>query len=326
MQRPGLRFARSVFVRCDSSCLLVPDPNSRKRDLASIFSSLGVNTPLANGVGHTIDRKHVSCDAIVNVMSFGVTDDVVERRLHNGLELLVDHGFLPEVSLTVLHPLEVGSCDAAGVGQNVRNHEYALLGQHVVGSGGRRAVRPFGEDAALHAIDVAARDDVFGCGWNQNLAIGDEQIGGVGSFRAGESVDGPVLLAELQQRLNVNAVLVKEASADFGYADDFVSGVVHELGGIGADIAESLNDHSGAVTVDIELAASFVADDHHAAAGGFAASAGAANVDGLSGYHGGDGLAHVHGVGVHHPGHDLFIGVDVGGGNVFLGADGFDKL
>src|SRR5215472_4246732 len=43
-----------------------------------IFSSLGVNTALANGVRHTINRKHVSCDAIVNVMSFGVTDDVVE--------------------------------------------------------------------------------------------------------------------------------------------------------------------------------------------------------------------------------------------------------
>ena len=74
------------------------------------------------------------------------------------------------------------------------------------------------------------------------------------------------------------------------------------------------------------LLAGFVADDHHAAAGGFAASARTANVDGLSGHARRYRLAHVHGVGVHHPRHDLFVGIDVGGGNVFFRADEFDQL
>ena len=33
--------------------------------------------------------------------------------------MIVDHRFFPEVALAILHPLEVGSGDAAGVGQDV---------------------------------------------------------------------------------------------------------------------------------------------------------------------------------------------------------------
>ena len=54
--------------------------------------------------------------------------------------------------------------------------------------------------------------------------------------------------------------------------------------------------------------------------------AGSADVDGLAGHARGHRLAHVHGVGVHHPGHDLFVGVDVGRGNVFFRADEFDQF
>ena len=68
------------------------------------------------------------------------------------------------------------------------------------------------------------------------------------------------------------------------------------------------------------------ADDHHAAAGGFAASARSAHVQRLAGDNSRNGLPHVHGVGVHHPRHGLFVGVDVGRGNVFLGADELDEL
>src|SRR5712664_2041166 len=37
-------------------------------------------------------------------------------------------------------------------------------------------------------------------------------------------------------------------------------------------------------------------------------------------------VSHVHGICVHHPGHDLFVGIDVGSRNVFLGADEFDQF
>src|ERR1039458_9196820 len=53
---------------------------------------------------------------------------------------------------------------------------------------------------------------------------------------------------------------------------------------------------------------------------------GAADVDGLSGDARRHGLPHVHGVCVHHPGHDLFVGIDIRRGNVFFGSDEFDQF
>src|SRR5205085_3009227 len=107
-----------------------------------------------------------------------------------------------------------------------------------------------------------------------------------------------------------DSIFVVETTADFGDADDLVSGFMHELGGIGTDVAESLHDYAGGFTGDVELFAGLVANNHHAASGGFATAAGSADVDGLACHDSGNRLAHVHGVGVHHPGHDLFVGVD----------------
>ena len=51
------------------------------------------------------------------------------------------------------------------------------------------------------------------------------------------------------------------------------------------------------------------------------AALGAAQADRLAGDDARDGVAGVHGVGVHHPGHDLGVGVDVRRRDVLLGAD-----
>ena len=76
----------------------------------------------------------------------------------------------------------------------------------------------------------------------------------------------------------------------------------------------------------VELLDRFVADDHHAAAGGLAAPARSAHIQRLAGHDGRHRLAHVHGVGVHHPRHGLLVGVDVGRGHVFLRTDELDQL
>src|SRR5208283_3886395 len=259
-------------------------------------------------------------------MSFGVADDVFERRLHDGVQLLVHHRLFPEVALAVLHPLKIRSGHAARVGQNVGDDEDAFIGEDVVGGGGCRAVRAFGQNAALDAISVAAGDDILGGGRIEKKKVLDEQVGGLALFRAGESVDGAVFLAEVDERLQTDAVLVVQAAAHFPDADDLVTCLIHQQGGIGAHVAEALHDDARALARQAQLLAGLIAHHHHAAAGGFATSAGAADVDGLSGDDGGDRLPHVHGVGVHHPRHDLFVGVDVGGGDVFFRADEFDQL
>ena len=120
---------------------------------------------------------------------------------------------------------------------------------------------------------------------------------------------------------------VVQTAADFGDADDLVAGFVHQLGGIGTDVAEALHDDARSLVGEMfELFAGLIANDHHAASGRFAAAARAADVDRLAGDDRGHGLAHVHGVGVHHPRHDLLVGVDVGRGNVFLRTDELDEF
>src|SRR5581483_1101030 len=206
--------------------------------IANIDSSCSsVDTTLANSVRHPVDGQHVSGDTIVHVVSLGVAHHVVEGRLHDAFQLLVDDGFFPEVALAVLHPFEIRSGDAAGIGQDVGNHEYALVGEHVVCGRRGGAVGAFGEDAALHAVDVAAGDDILGCGRNQDLTLGGEQFSSIALLRAGKSVHGAVLLLEVDQSRHIHAGLVVQASAHFGDADDFIAGLVHELRRIGADIA-----------------------------------------------------------------------------------------
>ncbi len=76
----------------------------------------------------------------------------------------------------------------------------------------------------------------------------------------------------------------------------------------------------------MQVAEGFIAHDADAASGSLAPSSGSADIERLAGDYAGDGLPHVHGVGVHDPGHDLFVGIHVGGGNVFFGANELDQL
>src|ERR1700722_3293403 len=98
-----------------------------------IKNSLSVDSPLANGVGDSVDSQHIGRDTIVHTVGLSITDDVAEGGNHNLLQLLVDHGLFPEIALAVLHPFEVGSCNAPGVGQNVLDHKHSLLGQGIIG-------------------------------------------------------------------------------------------------------------------------------------------------------------------------------------------------
>src|SRR5207247_3525632 len=52
----------------------------------------------------------------------------------------------------------------------------------------------------------------------------------------------------------------------------------------------------------------------------------AAHNEGLARDHARYALALGHGVGVHHPGHDLLVGAEIGGGDVEVGADHEDDL
>ena len=177
----------------------------------------------------------------------------------------------------------------------------------------------------LSCAGVAAGDDVLGGGGDEDVALLDEDGVLVEGLGAGELVDAAGAGLVLEELGDVEAVGVEERAIVLADADDLVALVPEELGGVGADVAEALDDDRGFGGDHVEVLEGLVGDDGDAAAGGLATAAGAAERDGLAGDDRGHGLAHVHGVGVHDPGHGLLVGAHVGRGNVFFRADEFDE-
>src|SRR5208337_2942661 len=215
--------------------------------------------------------------AVVHVVSFRIADNIVEALGQNAVQLFVDDRFLPEIALTVLNPLEVRSRHAAGVGQDVRDDEDALVGEHLVGDRGSGSIGAFTDDTRLNALGIAAGDHVFGRRGDQDFALRREhfdRIVGLGPFKP---QDRAVALAILDQRANVNAIGVEEAPIVFGDANDLVALVLHELGRIGSDIPEALNNHPASVAPHVQVLEGLIADHADAAARGLATASRSAN-------------------------------------------------
>jgi len=66
----------------------------------------------------------------------------------------VDQRLVPKEALTILDPLEIGDGDAAGIGQDIGDHEDLLVGENFVGQHGGRTVGAFAENFAAHAMRV----------------------------------------------------------------------------------------------------------------------------------------------------------------------------
>src|SRR5262249_42501959 len=161
-------------------------------------------------------------DAIVDVVGFREVDNVFKGLAQDEFKLLVDGRLLPEVSLAVLDPLEVGGGDAAGVGQDVRDDEDALVGEDLVRGGGGGAGGAFADDFGLDAGGVLAGDDVLSGGGDQDVAIGEQEFLGVGGFGLGEAGDGLVAVTILEQIVDIDAARIVEPAIVLGDAGDFV--------------------------------------------------------------------------------------------------------
>ncbi len=287
---------------------------------------LCVDAALFRGVGYAVDGEHVGGDAVVDAVSLGVGDDIIEAFGHDVVETLVDFGLGPEVAHAVLNPFEVAGGDAAGVGEDVGDDEDSLVGEDFVGHSCCWTVGAFAEDLAANAVGVFAGDDVLGGCGDENVALVGEELVLVGGFGFAEAGDGPGLSAMFDEGGDIDAVGVVEAAVVLGDSDDGVTLFGEEFRGVRADVAKALNDDAATVDGHAEMLHGFIADDRDAATGRFFSPAGAAEVDGLAGDDGVDGLAHVHGVGVHDPSHGLLVGAHIGRGNILFRADELDEF
>src|SRR5947207_13388289 len=104
-------------------------------------------------------------------MLCSVRDDVVETGDHNLFELLINLRFSPEISLPILHPLEVGHRDTAGVCQYVGDYEDSLFGEDRIGDEGGWAVCALAEDFGFDTVGVGRGDHIFARRWKQNVTV-----------------------------------------------------------------------------------------------------------------------------------------------------------
>ena len=116
-----------------------------------------------------------------------------------------------------------------------------------------------------------------------------------------------------------------------GFAVDGAAVVLHrhhagaclgkQLAGHAPHIAKTLHRHPRGADVHANALGRLGAHGEHPTAGGFAPAQRAAQVHRFAGDHAGGGGAFVHRIGVHHPGHDLFVGVHIGRRDVLGRAD-----
>ena len=109
-------------------------------------------------------------------------------------------------------------------------------------------------------------------------------------------------------------------------ADDLVSGLGHQARGHAAHVAEPLNHHTRIAGTHVEVAQRFIGDNQAASPGSLRPSLRAAQIQRFSGHYGRHGVALVHGIGIHDPGHGLLVRAHVGRRHVALRSDEFQNL
>ena len=88
-----------------------------------------------------------------------------------------------------------------------------------------------------------------------------------------------------------------------------------------AHVAKTLYGNAGALDLKTDVLRGLTAYRVHPAPSGFTPAQRAAQINGFACHHACGGRASIHGVGVHHPRHDLLVGVHIRRGNVFVWPD-----
>src|ERR1700689_1461612 len=97
-------------------------------DKAASPSLSGIQTTGLQGRSDAIDRQHVGRKPVVYLVLFREAHYVSKTVHHDLFQPPVHQLLVPEIPLPVLHPFEIGHCDTARVGENVRDDEDLLVG------------------------------------------------------------------------------------------------------------------------------------------------------------------------------------------------------
>src|SRR4029079_9846054 len=138
----------------------------------------------------------------------GELQHVVEAPRHDVVEPFVDGGFGPEIAAAILYPFEIGHRYAAGVGEDVRDDEDALLLEDRVRTGRGRTVRALANDLRAHLPGVTARDDVLERRRGGHVHVERKQISIRERLAPREALERANRANVLDRRFDVDAVRV----------------------------------------------------------------------------------------------------------------------
>src|SRR5436189_6071111 len=124
-------------------------------------TTLRIDAARRGGLRNPLNGEAVGAEPHRNVAVLVDGPGLVERARDDVVQLRVHLGLLPEVLLEALHPFEVGDHDAAGVGEDVRKDDDALVLEDLVRARRDRAVRPLDDDLRLHLVGVLRRDHLL---------------------------------------------------------------------------------------------------------------------------------------------------------------------
>jgi hypothetical protein len=96
---------------------------------------------------------------------------------------------------------------------------------------------------------------------------------------------------------------------------------MHERSSHRPHIAKPLYHNARPLYRHLLQGASFLHTVHHPSTGSLPPPQGPTDDDGLAGDHARHGIANLHAVSIHDPGHGLFVGIDIRGEDVNLWAD-----
>src|SRR5918999_2326976 len=148
----------------------------------------------------------------------------------------------PEETAQVLHPLEVRDGDAAGVREDVRQHDDAALLEDAVRLDRCRTVRAFRDQLRLDTAGVLGGDLILAGREHQDAARKLEQLGIRDGDRARIPRHGAVLGYPGLQLGQIESLLAHYAARDVGDGDHRRAAPDQLLRGDGSHIAEPLDD------------------------------------------------------------------------------------
>ena len=176
----------------------------------------------------------------------------------------------------------------------------------------------------LDLAGVALGDLASSGGRNQDIAGQLQQLGvAIHGLRVRQAAGRAMFLHIAERHVDVDAVFVVDAAEDIGQADDLAARArCSRRAADRADVAEALHDDAASQSNGMSStlqASRMVMNTPRPVASDAPWLPPMAQR--LAGDDGRDRIAVVHGVGVHDPGHDLRVGVDVGRGDVAVRPD-----